>query len=57
MMHTLGVLFLQQDSHLRQYVPIIQDKPLYPIIYDRNGVVLSLPPIINGMRAILIITC
>ena len=25
-----------------------QDKPVYPIIKDSNGVVLSLPPIING---------
>lgn len=36
------------DSHLKQYLPIIEDKPLYPIIYDSNGVVLSMPPIING---------
>ncbi|KAK3105221.1 hypothetical protein FSP39_020098 [Pinctada imbricata] len=36
------------ESHLRQYLHIIQDKPVYPIIYDQNGVVLSMPPIING---------
>ncbi|XP_057694119.1 phenylalanine--tRNA ligase beta subunit isoform X1 [Corythoichthys intestinalis] len=36
------------DSHLRHYLHIIEDKPLYPIIYDSNGVVLSMPPIING---------
>ncbi|XP_053729549.1 phenylalanine--tRNA ligase beta subunit [Synchiropus splendidus] len=36
------------DSHLRHYLHIIEDKPVYPIIYDNNGVVLSMPPIING---------
>lgn len=36
------------NNHLKPYLPIIRDLPLYPVIYDRNGVVLSLPPIING---------
>merc|ERR1719315_588273 len=36
------------DSHLKQYLPIIRDSPVYPVIYDSNGVVLSMPPIING---------
>ncbi|CAD6192222.1 unnamed protein product [Caenorhabditis auriculariae] len=36
------------ESHLKPYLPIIQDKPLYPVIYDKNGVVCSMPPIING---------
>lgn len=36
------------DSHLKPYLPIIRDSPVYPVIYDSNGVVLSLPPIING---------
>lgn len=36
------------DSHLRHYLPIIRDKPVYPVIYDSTGVVLSMPPIING---------
>ncbi|XP_060623878.2 phenylalanine--tRNA ligase beta subunit [Anolis sagrei] len=36
------------DSHLRHYLPIIENEPLYPVIYDSNGVVLSMPPIING---------
>lgn len=41
-------VFMQTDSHLRHYLHIIEDEPLYPIIYDSNGVVLSMPPIING---------
>ena len=36
------------DSHLKSYLPIIRDSPVYPVIYDSNNVVLSLPPIING---------
>ncbi|XP_065890797.1 phenylalanine--tRNA ligase beta subunit-like [Dysidea avara] len=36
------------DSHLKPYLPIIRDKPVYPVIYDKNGVVLSMPPIVNG---------
>ncbi|XP_067898232.1 phenylalanine--tRNA ligase beta subunit [Heterodontus francisci] len=36
------------DSHLRHYLHIIEDKPVYPIIYDSNGIVLSMPPVING---------
>lgn len=36
------------DCHLRHYLYIIENEPLYPVIYDSNGVVLSMPPIING---------
>eukprot|EP00095_Tigriopus_kingsejongensis_P011859 maker-scaffold180_size281610-snap-gene-0.31 protein:Tk11859 transcript:maker-scaffold180_size281610-snap-gene-0.31-mRNA-1 annotation:"GJ10622" len=36
------------DSHLKAYLPIIRDSPVYPVIYDANDVVLSMPPIING---------
>lgn len=38
----------KEDSHLRHFVHIIENEPLYPVIYDANGVVLSMPPIING---------
>ena len=36
------------DSHLRHYLGIIRHHPRYPIIRDRNGIVLSMPPIVNG---------
>lgn len=39
---------LDADMHLRKFLPIIRDSPVYPVITDANGVVLSLPPIING---------
>ena len=35
-------------KHLKPYVPIIKDSPLYPVVLDSNENVLSLPPIING---------
>ncbi|XP_067658646.1 phenylalanine--tRNA ligase beta subunit-like [Haliotis asinina] len=41
---------LSTDSHLKGYLPIIRDSPVYPIIYDQNNVVLSMPPIINGFH-------
>ncbi|XP_065842811.1 phenylalanine--tRNA ligase beta subunit-like [Oscarella lobularis] len=48
--HTASQLMelYKTDSHLRHYLHIIKDKPLYPVIYDKNRVVLSMPPIING---------
>lgn len=41
-------MYLQTHSQLKQYLPIIKDSPVYPVIYDSNGIILSLPPIING---------
>lgn len=38
----------QTHAQLKQFLPIIRDSPVYPIIKDKNGVVLSMPPIING---------
>jgi len=35
-------------AQLREYVKLIKDSPVYPVIYDKNRKVLSLPPIING---------
>jgi phenylalanyl-tRNA synthetase beta chain len=40
--------FYETDNKLREYLPIIRDSPVYPVILDSNGVVGSLPPIING---------
>jgi phenylalanyl-tRNA synthetase beta chain len=36
------------DMQLKQYLHIIRSSPVYPVITDQSGVVLSLPPIING---------
>ena len=37
-----------KDRHLSRYLHIIRDSPVYPIIYDKNRTVLSMPPIINS---------
>jgi phenylalanyl-tRNA synthetase beta chain len=38
-------------KHLKPYVPIIKDAPLYPVVLDSDETVLSLPPIINGNKS------
>ena len=40
--------FYEKDRNLGKYLPIIRDSPVYPIIYDSNRTVLSMPPIINS---------
>ncbi|KAJ8606347.1 hypothetical protein MRB53_041016 [Persea americana] len=40
--------FYEKDKHLGRYLHIIRDSPVYPIIYDKNRTVLSMPPIINS---------
>ena len=40
--------FYEKDKHLGRYLHIIRDSPVYPVIYDSNRTVCSLPPIING---------
>ena len=38
-------------KHLKPYVSIIQDSPVYPVVLDSEETVLSLPPIINGGKS------
>lgn len=38
----------KEDKHLSKYLHIIENSPVYPIIYDKSGQVLSMPPIINS---------
>jgi phenylalanyl-tRNA synthetase beta chain len=40
--------FYENDKHLGKYLHIIRDKPVYPVIFDSQRTVCSLPPIING---------
>jgi phenylalanyl-tRNA synthetase beta chain len=39
---------LSQENHLKPFLKILEGQPLYPVIYDSENRVLSLPPIING---------
>lgn len=46
--------FYREDAsvkHLKSYTDIIYDSPVYPVVLDKNGLVLSLPPIINGKHS------
>ncbi|GAA6059487.1 hypothetical protein JCM10212_002230 [Sporobolomyces blumeae] len=38
----------KEDKHLSRYLHIIENSPVYPIIYDSSRQVLSMPPIINS---------
>ncbi|KAK7061843.1 phenylalanine--tRNA ligase beta subunit [Favolaschia claudopus] len=38
----------ESDKHLSKFLPIVRDSPVYPIIYDAQDRVLSMPPIINS---------
>ena len=38
----------QKDKSLGRYLHIIRDSPVYPVIYDSQRTVCSLPPVING---------
>lgn len=39
---------LLQNHKLKEYLPLIRDSPVYPLVLDSNDVVCSVPPIING---------
>ncbi|XP_021856153.2 phenylalanine--tRNA ligase beta subunit, cytoplasmic-like [Spinacia oleracea] len=43
--------FYKSDSKLKKYLNIIENSPVFPVIYDRDRTVLSLPPIINGAHS------
>ncbi|OZJ03624.1 hypothetical protein BZG36_03731 [Bifiguratus adelaidae] len=40
--------FYTPDRHLGKFLHIIRDSPVYPVIFDANHTVCSLPPIINS---------
>eukprot|EP00958_Prasinococcus_capsulatus_P023656 scaffold3581_cov417-Prasinococcus_capsulatus_cf.AAC.17 len=43
--------FYKQDQKLKKFLHIISDSVVYPVLYDANRTVLSLPPIINGSHS------
>lgn len=42
------IMEFYKDSYLKEYLPLIKDEKVWPMLYDSNGIVLSMPPIING---------
>ncbi|XP_051206460.1 phenylalanine--tRNA ligase beta subunit, cytoplasmic [Lolium perenne] len=43
--------FYKSDMKLKKFLHIIENSPEFPVIYDSNRTVLSLPPIINGAHS------
>lgn len=39
---------LNQDPKLKHYTHLLKDEPLYPVLLDSQGIVMALPPLING---------
>lgn len=42
---------LNKHQQLKKYVPLVENETLLPVITDKNGVVLSVPPLINGSQS------
>lgn len=40
--------FYKAERHISKFIPLISSLPNYPTICDREGTILSLPPIINS---------
>lgn len=48
----LGMMSLYEtDNKLKKFLPLIRDSPVYPVIYDSNRTVMSVPPIINSQHS------
>ncbi|GAB4860935.1 hypothetical protein Ancab_036096 [Ancistrocladus abbreviatus] len=43
--------FYKSDLKLKKFLHIIENSPVFPVIYDHDRTVLSLPPIINGAHS------
>ncbi|RAL38742.1 hypothetical protein DM860_013423 [Cuscuta australis] len=43
--------YKEHDLKLKKFLHIIENSPVFPVIYDNNRTVLSLPPIINGAHS------
>ncbi|CAN4113829.1 unnamed protein product [Withania somnifera] len=43
--------YYKSDLKLKKFLHIIENSPVYPVIYDHKRTVLSLPPIINGAHS------
>lgn len=43
-----GLLAQLENHKLKEYLPLIKNSPVFPLILDSTGEVCSLPPIINS---------
>lgn len=44
----LGMIKAFENHKLKEYLPLIKDSPVFPLILDSNDKVCSVPPIINS---------
>lgn len=49
--------FYRSDMKLKKFLHIIENSPVYPVIYDSNRTVLSLPPAITLKTRNVFIEC
>ncbi|KAJ1663367.1 phenylalanine--tRNA ligase subunit beta [Coemansia sp. RSA 1813] len=42
------IKFYESDMYIKKFLDIIRNSPVYPVIYDANHTVMSLPPLINS---------
>ncbi|KAJ2521155.1 phenylalanine--tRNA ligase subunit beta [Coemansia sp. RSA 1939] len=42
------ISFYESDMHIKKFLDIIRYSPVYPVVYDANRTVMSLPPLINS---------
>ncbi|XP_031401908.1 phenylalanine--tRNA ligase beta subunit, cytoplasmic [Punica granatum] len=43
--------FYKSDLKLKKFLHIIENSPVFPVLYDSRRTVLSLPPVINGAHS------
>ena len=43
--------FYQSDMKLKNFLPLLQDLPYFPLVLDSENTVCSLPPLINGDKS------
>ncbi|XP_048329858.2 phenylalanine--tRNA ligase beta subunit, cytoplasmic [Ziziphus jujuba] len=43
--------FYKSDLKLKKFLHIIENSPVFPVLYDCNRTLLSLPPVINGAHS------
>lgn len=41
----------EKDLYLRTFVPLIADSPVFPVMCEASGEIMSLPPIINSAKS------
>ncbi|KAJ1607099.1 phenylalanyl-tRNA synthetase beta chain [Cryptosporidium canis] len=42
---------LGKHQQLKKYIPLVESETLLPVVTDKNGVVMSVPPLINGSHS------